>query len=235
MYAERSSILLRPAMKARPDIIRVAIVEDDPDYRAGLGMLFEHTPGHTLAAVFPDAADAVAAAEDGAVVGWDLVLMDIEMPRMDGITATARLRALRADLAIVMLTVFEDPPTVVRAICAGADGYLLKRTPHDELLAHVGHVMAGGSPLSAAVARTVLGALRVAAPRSASGPPAGLSPREHQVLGRLVEGRSYKQVAADLEVGIDTVRTYVRSLYRKLQVHSVAEAVSKALRDGLVS
>jgi DNA-binding CsgD family transcriptional regulator len=81
----------------------------------------------------------------------------------------------------------------------------------------------------------VLGALRVAAPRSASGPPAGLSPREHQVLGRLVEGRSYKQVAADLEVGIDTVRTYVRSLYRKLQVHSVSEAVSRALRDGLVS
>ena len=236
MYAARSSILLRPAMKARPDITRVAIVEDDPAYRAGLSVLFEHTPGHSLAAVFPDAADAVAAAEDGAVVGWDLVLMDIEMPRMDGITATARLRALRADLAIVMLTVFEDPPTVVRAICAGADGYLLKRTPHDELLTHVGHVLAGGSPLSAAVARTVLGALRVASPRATpAAPPAGLSPREHQVLCRLVEGRSYKQVAADLEVGIDTVRTYVRSLYRKLQVHSVSEAVSKALRDGLVS
>ena len=236
MYAERSSTWLAPSMSARPDIVRVAIVEDDPDYRAGLALLFEHTPGHALAGVFSDAADAVAAAEDGAIAGWDLVLMDIEMPRMDGITGAARLRALRADLAIVMLTVFEDPPTVVRAICAGADGYLLKRTPHDELLVHVGHVIAGGSPLSAAVARTVLGALRVATPRPTdAAPPAGLSPREHQVLCRLVDGRSYKQVAADLDVGIDTVRTYVRSLYRKLQVHSVAEAVSKALRDGLVS
>jgi len=238
MTAARSSLStwLAPSMTAHPATVRVAVVEDDPDYRTGLSLLFEHTPGHHLAAVFSDAADAVAAAEDGAVAGWDLVLMDIEMPRMDGITAAARLRALRADLAIVMLTVFEDPPTVVRAICAGADGYLLKRTPHDELLVHVGHVIAGGSPLSAAVARTVLGALRVTAPRApAAGPPAGLSPREHQVLCRLVDGRSYKQVAADLEVGLDTVRTYVRSLYRKLQVHSVAEAVSKALRDGLVS
>jgi DNA-binding NarL/FixJ family response regulator len=213
--------------------VRVVVVEDDPDYRAGLELLFEHAPGHAMAAVFPDAADAVAAAERGDAASWDLVLMDLEMPRMDGITATTRLRAIAPELAIVVVTVFEDPPTVVRAICAGADGYLLKRTPHDELLIQLGHVLAGGSPLSAAVARTVLGALRAATPHLPARAPA-LAPREQEVLARLVAGRSYKQVAADLDIGIDTVRTYVRSLYKKLRVNSVAQAVSRALREGLV-
>jgi DNA-binding NarL/FixJ family response regulator len=152
---------------------------------------------------------------------------------MDGVEAATRLRAIAPHLSIVMLTVFEDPPTIVRAICAGADGYLLKRTPHDELLAQCALVLAGGSPLTGAVARTVVGALRAAAPKLSADAPA-LSTRERQVLTGLVDGRSYKQVAADLGVGIDTVRTYVRSLYKKLRVHSVAEAVSRALRDGMV-
>jgi DNA-binding NarL/FixJ family response regulator len=216
--------------------VRVVLVEDDPDYRDGLGVLFARAPGYVVATTFTDGAELAEAAGAGAAAGWDLVLMDIDMPRLDGIAATARLRELGAASAIVVLTVFEDAPTVVRAICAGVDGYLLKRTPPDELLVQCGHVLAGGSPLSAAVARTVLGALRAAAPRTPAGAlPPSLSPREHQVLAGLVAGRSYKQVAAGLDIGIDTVRTYIRSLYRKLRVNSVAEAVTRALRDGLVA
>jgi two-component system, NarL family, nitrate/nitrite response regulator NarL len=221
-----------PARRA----VGVAIVEDDDAYRTGLGLLVQHTPGYVLAAEFGDAADAVAAAEAGAAAAWDLVLMDLEMPRMDGIAGVARLRALRSELSIVVLTVFEEPSTVVRAICAGADGYLLKRTANDDILAQMSQVLTGGSPLSAAVARTVLAALRAAAPRTAAAAPVPLlSRREHSVLCGLVDGRSYKQVAADLGIGIDTVRTYVRSLYRKLRVHSVSEAVTRALREGLVA
>jgi DNA-binding NarL/FixJ family response regulator len=213
-------------------VVRVAVVEDDPDYRASLALLFENTPGFALAGAFP-AAEAALAADPG---GWDLVLMDLDLPGMDGTAATQRLRAVRPELPIVVLTVFEEPARVVGAICAGADGYLLKRSPHGELIQQLGVVLAGGAPLSGAVARTVLGALRATAPRATPAePPADLSPREYQVLTGLVDGRAYKQIAGDLDVSIDTIRTYVRSLYKKLRVHSVSEAVAKALRHGLTA
>ena len=122
-------------MKARPDIIRVAIVEDDPDYRTGLSMLFEHTPGHTLAAVFPDAADAVAAAEDGAVVGWDLVLMDIEMPVMDGLEATEIIKKRWPHIKVIILTLYTD--YLLQAHQAGADAFLVKGCSTEELRATI--------------------------------------------------------------------------------------------------
>jgi DNA-binding NarL/FixJ family response regulator len=213
-------------------VVRVAIVEDDPDYRASLALLFENTAGFALAAAFPDAEQALAA--DPAA--WNLVLMDLDLPGIDGTAATRQLRARRPELPIVVLTAFEEPARVVGAICAGVDGYLLKRLSHGELLQQLGVVLAGGSPLSGAVARTVLAALRTTAPRATpAAPPADLSPREYQVLTGLVDGRAYKQIAADLDVSIDTVRTYIRSLYRKLRVNSVSEAVAKALRHGLTA
>lgn len=213
--------------------VPVVLVEDDRRYRESLELLFSHAPGFTLAAAFEDAEDAALAAERGEAADWRLVFMDVEMPRLDGIAGTARLKASAPHVSVVMLTVYEEPATIVRAICAGADGYLLKRAPPAELLADARVVLAGGSPLTGGVARTVLEMVRASPPR-ARRPGIDLSSRESEVLGRLVEGRSYKQVAADLEIGIDTVRTYIRSLYRKLQVHSAAEAVSRALRDGLV-
>jgi DNA-binding NarL/FixJ family response regulator len=220
-------------MPVAPDPIAVVVVEDDRGYRDSLRLLFSHSPGFTVAAAFDDAAGAVSAAERGEAADWQLVFMDIEMPQLDGVTGTSRIKAAAPHVAVVMLTVFEDPPVIVRAICAGADGYLLKKTGPDELLAHARMVMAGGSPLTSRVARTVLDLLRAAPPRT---PRANveLSRREQDVLTHLIAGKSYKQVAAELGIGIDTVRTYIRSLYKKLQVHNVAEAVSRALRDGLV-
>ena len=139
---------------------------------------------------------------------------------------------------MVVLTVFEQSGTILEAICAGADGYLVKRTPPSRLVLELRDVMQGGSPLSAGVASTVLGLLR----REAAGrgqwrggeARLGLTDREQDVLRCLVEGMQYKTVADHLEISLDTVRSHVRSVYGKLQVHSVAEAVSRAIRERLV-
>ncbi len=141
---------------------------------------------------------------------------------------------------MVVLTVFEEPATVLEAICAGADGYMLKRVPPDELLEQVRAVVAGGSPITAGVARTVLALLRrmgsEAPPARVPASPSRLtlSDREQEVLRGLVQGMAYKQVAERMQLSIDTVRSHVRSVYRKLQVHNVAEAVGRAIREGLV-
>jgi DNA-binding NarL/FixJ family response regulator len=128
--------------------------------------------------------------------------------------------------------VFEDPRTILRAIGAGADGYLLKRTPPAQLLEQIQVVTGGGAALTPGVARTVLDLVRD--PQAPLADDIGLSAREREVLKGLVDGLAYKQVADRLGISLDTVRTHVRAVYRKLQVHSVAEAVGRALRERIV-
>lgn len=213
--------------------VNVVIVEDDPRYRAGLEQLFSRSPGFRLAASYGSAAEAVEAASEG----WDLVMMDIEMPRMNGIEGARRMKAALPDLLIVMLTVFEEPATILQAICAGADGYLLKKSSARDLLAAARSIVDGGAPLTPGVARALLGMLRLGAATSERSPSPtrlSLSAREQEVLRCLVDGHGYKQTAAQLGISIETVRTHVKKLYKKLQVHSVAEAVSRAVREGLV-
>ena len=219
-------------------MIRVAIVEDDSRYRASLATLFSLTDAFVLCATFADAEEACdharALADDDAACPWDVVVMDMQMPRMNGIEGTQCLKAAFPELRILVLTVYEDPPTILQAICAGADGYLLKRSAIEGILSQVAAVAHGGAPLTPGVASTLL---KIVRNMPAPAPPEGLhlTPRQHDVLRCLVEGRSYKQVAAELEISVDTVRSHIRRLYRKLRVHSVAEAVSKAIRDGLVA
>lgn len=231
-------------MDDRPrERIRVAAVEDDARYRASLEVLFRHSREFVLVDAFPTPAAALEALEpdgpEGSAAEWDLVLMDLGLPGMNGAECTRRIKEALPDTAVVALTVFEDRASILEAILAGADGYLLKRTPADQLLAQLRSVLAGGSPLSAGVAKTVLEAVRQldddAAPSTGLSPAqVGLTPREHEMLACLVEGKSYKAVASQLGISIDTVRSHIRSVYRKLQVHSVSEAVSRALREGLV-
>ncbi|NOZ94731.1 MAG: response regulator transcription factor [Acidobacteria bacterium] len=162
--------------------------------------------------------------------------MDIDLPGMNGVEATREVKRRVRSVRVVAITVFEDPATILRAICAGADGYLTKGTPPGELLHQLKSIMAGGAPLSAGVARTLLGIVRDGEKHAPSHPrqvDAGLTGREREVLDCLVDGLPYKQVAARLGISIDTVRTHVRSIYTKLQVHSVVEAVTLALRDGV--
>ena len=221
--------------------LSIAVIEDDSRYRRSLEMLFGAAPGFTLGGSYSSAEDALAdlerATATGARAPWDLVLLDLDLPGMKGIEAAAALKRRCADLPVVVLTVFEEPATILQAICAGADGYLLKKASAPELLAHLRGIQAGGASLTPAVARTVLDLVRDRSPaaRRDAGPARlDLTEREQDVLRCLVRGCSYKQAAGALAVSLDTVRTHVRNIYGKLQVHSVAEAVSRAIREGLV-
>ncbi len=226
---------------ATAERLRVAVIEDDPRYRRSLEALFHDAPGFSLAASFTSAEAALdeahQAGRTGGQVPWDVVLMDLQLPGLGGIEATRRLKTHRPTLLIVVLTVFEDPATILAAICGGADGYILKKAPAGEILAQLRSTAGGGAALTAAVARTVLELLRrESRPGRAAGSPTrlDLTDRERQVLQCLVRGHSYKQAAEELGVSIDTVRTHIRGVYQKLQVHSVAEAVGRAIRERLV-
>jgi DNA-binding NarL/FixJ family response regulator len=243
MTVPRATLVGPVTTREIPLPIRVATVEDDERYRHSLELLFRHAPGFALAGAFASAEDALAelagASSRGGAPGWDLVLMDLELPGLNGIEAIRRIKERLPQAAIVVLTVFEQPATVLQAICAGADGYLVKRTPPDELTLQLTAVVNGGSPLTAGVARTVLELVRRFTPAASDAPGAeptrlDLTDREQEVLRGLVQGMSYKQVAAHLRVSLDTVRTHVRGIYRKLQVHGAAEAVRRAIEERLV-
>jgi len=223
--------------------LNVAIVEDDPRYRSSLETLFKHAPGFALGASFGSARRALdevdRLTEAGQRPAWRLVLMDLQLPGISGIEATRILKGRLPELSIVVLTVFENPATIVEAIMAGADGYLLKKTPATELLSQLRMIITDGAPLTAAVARTLLSLVRqssrsTATERSRAPARLDLTGREQEVLQCLVRGLSYKQVADHLEMSIDTVRTHIRAIYKKLHVHNAAEAVARAIREKLV-
>lgn len=228
------------SVSARTGPIRVVTIEDEPDYRSSLGLLFGQTDDFELVASFASPAEALSQlrSDEADAAGWDLVLMDVGLPGMDGIECTRRIKRQRPQTAVVVLTVFEERATIVEAICAGADGYLLKRTSAAELLKQLRAIADGGAPISAGVARTVLELVRRLGPDSRADPAATarfeLTERELDVLRCLVQGMSYKRTARQLDISLDTVRSHIRSVYSKLQVHSVAEAVSRALREGIV-
>ena len=221
------------------DPVRVALVEDNARYRQSIELLFAHAPGFTLARSVGRAEVLLAEAERDRPRAWDLVLMDLELPGIDGIEATRRLKALDPGVPVVALTVFEEPATILEAIGAGIDGYLLKKSSVVELLTLLRSILGGGAPLTPAVARTLLDVVRNQ-PAARAGPDQvktarlDLSPREQDVLRGLVRGLGYKQIADADGTSLDTVRTHVRNIYRKLQVHSVAQAVGRAIRERLV-
>jgi len=217
--------------------VRVAIVDDDAPYRGAIADLLSLESAFQVVASFGDARQLLAAAAKVPPPQWDMILMDIEMPGLDGISATTELKSRLPDPLVVMLTAFEEPERIVRAILAGADGYLVKRSDAREVLEEIRAVVAGGSPMTPSVARSVLATVRAAMP-----PPAGtdglsrygLSDREADVLRALVAGKGYKEIAYDLHISVDTVRSHIRKVYRKLQVHSAPEAVARAIRERIV-
>jgi len=227
--------------------VTVAIVEDNANYRASLTTFLGHARGFAVAESFGNAERMLARVRelvdpDDPAPPWGLVLMDIELPGTSGIDATRALRARFPDLPVVMLTVFEDPRVILEAISAGASGYVLKKATARELVDQLRAVLEGGAPLSPAVAGTVIELVRTLHERgSVESSPAARNPsrldltdREQDVLRCLVRGLSYALTADDLGISEGTVRTHVRSVYRKLQVHSVAQAIRKAMETGLV-
>jgi DNA-binding NarL/FixJ family response regulator len=208
--------------------IRVSVVEDDDRVRASLARLVD---GAGAVQCVSQHASAEAALEELPAVAPDVVLMDINLPGMSGVECVRRLKTVMPDVQVVMLTVYEDTDLIFAALAAGATGYLLKRTPPDELLGGIRDVHRGGSPMTSHIARKVVRSFQDAerAQADADADANALSPREREVLDHLAQGYLYKEIAARLAISYDTVHTYVRRIYEKLQVHSRTEAVAKHL------
>jgi DNA-binding NarL/FixJ family response regulator len=209
--------------------ILVAIVEDDAELRQTLQALISGTPGFHCTGAFESCESALSAfAEDSP----EVLLMDIHLPGMSGIEGVRLIREQHPGTNVIMLTVFEDDDSIFRSICAGAVGYLLKRTPREALLSAIREARDGGAPMNAGIARRVIELFRkTAAPASSD---SSLSKRELEVLQALVDGCSYKMVAERSHISIETVRNHIKSIYAKLHVHSKSEAVAKALKERLV-
>jgi DNA-binding NarL/FixJ family response regulator len=162
----------------------------------------------------------------------DVVLMDIDMPLVNGVQAVQRIRRINDSLPIIMLTVFDDNENIFQAICAGASGYILKRYAAIEIPDAIRNVLTGGAPMTGTIARKVLQMVpRAHNPKEEK---TDLSEKEISILQLLVQGFSYKMIAAQLKISHDTVRFYIKKIYDKLHVHTATEAVSKAIRDRLI-
>jgi|SRR6266404_2376178 len=203
--------------------IAVSIVEDDTQTRQILSDWIRRAEGFRFISEHGTAEHALAALPQE---NPSVVLTDINLPRMNGIEAVRRLKPLMPQTQFVMLTVYEDADHIFHALAAGATGYLLKQTPRKELLAALGQVHAGGSPMTSNIARKVVQSFQQrAAPSLADS--ADLSPREHEVLDLLARGYLYKEIAESLTISLPTVNTYIRRIYEKLHVRSRAQAVAK--------
>jgi DNA-binding NarL/FixJ family response regulator len=218
-----------PPSSAAQSGIKVAIIEDERDIRECLTVLVNGTEGYSCTGSYrtmEEALDKIARQLP------DVVLSDIGLPGMSGIEGIRKLKARHPNLLVLMLTVYDDDERIFDAMCAGACGYLLKKTPPARLLESLKEAVAGGAPMSPEVARRVIALFREIRPPERA--DYHLTPHETRLLKLFVEGHNYKTAAAELGVSVNTVNFHVRSIYDKLQVHSRSEAVAKALLNRLV-
>lgn len=207
-------------------MITVGIVEDDRDVRESLALLINGVSGYACVGHYGSCEAGVPAL---LAAPPDVVLMDIGLPGRSGIEAIRDLKAALPALDVVVLTIHENDAVVFEALCAGACGYLLKDEGPERLLEAIHDVHHGGAPMSTQIARLVVGSFQQAPPV-----PSPLTPRETEVLHELCRGKSYKMIADALCISEETVRRHLKSIYRKLEVHSKSEAVAKAYETRLV-
>jgi DNA-binding NarL/FixJ family response regulator len=205
--------------------IKVAIVEDNEKIREGLAALIDGSEGFQCSAVYETAEEALRHLP---AYHPDVVLMDIQLPKMSGIECVARLKDQNSDTQFMMLTVYEDDEKVFKSILAGATGYILKRTPPAELLEAIRNLHEGGSPMSDQIARKVVQAFQQMGKSSKE--TENLSERELEILSYLAKGYHDKEIADHFFLSIKTVRTHLRNIYQKLHVRSRTEAVLMYLR-----
>ena len=207
-------------------MITVSIVDDEKELRQSIATFVNGSPGFKCISAYGSAREALDHLPSEKP---DVVLMDIHMKGMDGIECVERLKALVPEIQIVMLTVYEDTDQIFKALSVGASGYLLKRLSPTKLLQAIREVHAGGSPMSSSIARKVVASFQKTGKEAEK--QSNLSPREQMVLDCLAKGLTYKQIADELTISIDTIRTYIRRVYEKLHVQSRTEAVAKYLRQ----
>ena len=210
--------------------IRVTIFEDSESLRISLYHLINESPGFRCIAAHEDCLNLM---ENIAKDKPDVVLMDIQMPGINGIEAVIMLKEKYPGIKVLMQTIFEDDEKIFNSILAGASGYILKNTSPARILEFIKETFEGGAPMSPTVATKVL---KMVTEKSASVKPVNfnLSEREKEVLTSLVEGMSYKMIADACFISLDTVRSHIKSIYEKLHVHSKGEAVAKAIKSRIV-
>jgi DNA-binding NarL/FixJ family response regulator len=212
-------------------MINVVIYDDHNPRREAVKMLIALEAELQCIGDFPDCNNVI---NDLGVLLPDIVLMDIDMPGINGIDGVKLLRGEYPGVRIIMQTVFEDDDKIFNSILAGADGYILKNAPPEKLIAGIFEVADGGSAMSGSIARRVLQMFKNQSPAARTENEFNLSVREVEVLNALVKGLSQKMIAAELFISIFTVSNHIKKIYQKLHVHSVSEAVSLSLRRRIV-
>jgi DNA-binding NarL/FixJ family response regulator len=210
-------------------MIRVAIIEDQREIREGLRELIDGADDLRCSAAFGSVEEVMPRMGSDLA---DVVLVDIGLPGKSGIEGIRLLKERNPELVLVILTVFDDDRRIFEAICAGASGYMLKKTPAPRLLQGIRDAAVGGAPMSPEIAARVIALFRQTRPAAAE--DHDLTPHEVRVLKLLVDGHNYKTAAVELSVSVNTISFHMRRIYDKLHVHTKSEAVAKALRDQIV-
>jgi len=210
--------------------IRVTIFEDNPTRRDGLKLLLDNSPGFECAGVFENCNHVL---DDVLNSQPDVILMDIEMPGINGIEAVKRIKEEYPVMPVMMQTVFDHDEKVFQSILAGATGYMLKKTPPVKLLEAIQEIYDGGAPMTPEIALKVLQFFKQKEALKTELPYL-LTDKEKEILSCLVDGMSYKMVADKMDISYHTVNFHIRNIYQKLHVHSVSEAVAKAIKEKIV-
>jgi DNA-binding NarL/FixJ family response regulator len=212
-------------------MINVAIVEDNDTIREGLAVLINGTNGYKCMGSFRDCETFLVKLS---TLDANVVLMDIALPGISGIEGIKEAKKIKPDIDILMLTIYEDSEKVFDALCAGACGFLVKKTPPLKLLEAIKEVYEGGSPMSSQIARQVITAFKESKDIKSQTQEYELSPREKEVINLLAGGNNYQQIANQLFISVDTVRHHIKNIYKKLHVHTQSEAVAKAIRKRII-
>ncbi|MGE5521776.1 MAG: response regulator [Candidatus Dadabacteria bacterium] len=208
--------------------IKVALCEDNDAFRESLQQYINDTAGFSVTTTCGNAEDIIAKLQ---VDLPDIVLMDIDMPGIDGITATALVKSHFPTVNVLILTVYDDDEKIFNAILSGATGYILKKTPPNKIIEAITEIYHGGASMSASIVKRVLSFFQH---NTSTSEEYALSARELSILKCLVNGDSYKMIANNCEISIGTVRTHITSIYKKLHINSKSEAVAKAIKEKLV-
>ena len=197
---------------------RISIIEDNSKIREGFAAIINSTPAYNVCGQYSNCEDAIRQLNSDKP---DLILMDIDLPGMDGIDGTLKIKKLLPQCIILIITVIEDSDKVFRSLCAGAGGYIVKNSDTDDIIKNIAEALSGGAPMSLKIAKMVVQSFR----RAQDSP---LSDREQAVLRGIAEGKSYTKIALDLFISKETVRSHIKNIYQKLAVNSKADALKVA-------